>query len=272
MAGVTLLDAARRLRDATSAADVDVVAEEARADGGGGEELDAIVSLAHEAASVRERLGSSNRSREVLLASVAHDLRNPLNTFAMSAGLLRDDLERGDIEAARALSLVTRMDRAMAKMQSLIEDLLEASRIDARKIDYAVRSEKAAPIVHDAAKAASAAAADRAPAVKVDEVDESATAMCDRARTVQILVKMVAYATKSTGEGGSIRLSVTTDGATTTFTARAFGPAGQPVAPPEEGRGGLALLMARGLAEGQRGTFQIEAGDALVTTLRLPAT
>ncbi|HEY8077073.1 MAG TPA: histidine kinase dimerization/phospho-acceptor domain-containing protein, partial [Labilithrix sp.] len=40
------------------------------------------------------------RTRESLLASISHDLRNPLNTFAMSAGLLRDDVERGDVDRA----------------------------------------------------------------------------------------------------------------------------------------------------------------------------
>lgn len=262
-------DLVKRLRGAQSAEDVDAIAEEWRRTSPG-PEVEALVALAHDVAAARERLASTIRSREVLLASVSHDLRNPLNTFAMSAGLLRDDLDRGDVDAGRALSLVTRMERALTRMQALIEDLLEASRIDARKIDYAIRSESAASIVGDAVKAA-IGAFDRPPTVQADSVDPNAKAMCDRARTIQILVKMVVYVSKATGEGGSIRISAAPNDATTEFVVRGFSPGGQPVAPPEEGRGGLALLMARGLAEGQRGTFRIEPGTALALTLGLPS-
>src|SRR5438105_3152110 len=54
-------------------------------------ELAGIAELALE----RSRLV---RTRETLLASISHDLRNPLNTFAMSAGLLRDDVEHGEVD------------------------------------------------------------------------------------------------------------------------------------------------------------------------------
>ena len=268
MAGSPILDLVRRLREAKSVAEVDAIAREPDA---ASPEAQAVVSLARDAVDATERALASNRGREVLLASVAHDLRNPLNTFAMSAGLLRDDLEGGEIDASRALSLIARMERALGRMQSLIEDLLEASRIDARKVDFTPRPENAAQIVLDAVKAASAAVGERAPAVTVDVLDENAKVKCDRPRTIQALAKMVAYATKATGEGGSIRLGCRADGANTQFVARAFSPSGQPVAPPEEGRGGLALLMGRGLAEGQRGTFRVEPGTALVLTLTLPA-
>lgn len=267
MAGSLIIDLARRLREAKSSAEIDAIA----GDAAGSPEAEAVVALARDVAAANERVAATNRAREVLLASVAHDLRNPLNTFAMSAGLLRDDLDGGDIDATRALSLVARMDRALGRMQGLIEDLLEASRIDAGKVDFALRSENASQIVLDAVKAASAAVGERAPAVTVDELDENAKVNCDRARTIQTLAKMVAYATKATGEGGSIRLGCRADGAATLFFARAFSPSGQPVAPPEEGRGGLALLMGRGLAEAQRGTFRVEPGTALVLTLTLPA-
>ncbi|MBS2020398.1 MAG: HAMP domain-containing histidine kinase [Deltaproteobacteria bacterium] len=266
MAGLSIAELARRLRAATSTADVDAIA----ADNGGAESA-AIVDLGRALVAERERLAVSLHAREILLASVAHDLRNPLNTFAMSAGLLRDDLDGGAIDASRAMSLVTRMDRAVGRMQSLIEDLLEASRVDARRIDLAVRIEDAASLLVDAAKAASAAAGDRAPTVTADATDGTPKVRCDRARTIQLLVKVASYATKATGEGGSIRLACRANGATTSFVVHAFGPSGQPVRAPEEGRGGLALLIARGLTEAQSGAFTVDAGADLGVTVTLPS-
>ncbi len=233
-------------------------------------QLAAVVGLALEGARLRTRVDAVSKARETLLASVSHDLRNPLNTFAMSAGLLRDDLERNDVDATRGISLVSRMERATSRMQGLIEDLVEASRIDAKKIDYAIREESAAQLLKDAAAAAVPAASEKGAAVVCDALDDTARVMVDRGRAMQLVAKVIAFEAKSTGDGGTIRLSVTRQGDAVTFTARAIGPGGVPVPPPAEGRGGLALLIARGLTEAQRGTFRIEPGDSLVVSITLP--
>jgi hypothetical protein len=94
--------------------------------------------------------------------------------------------------------------------------------------------------------------------------------MVDRGRTVQLLTKVIAVATKSTGEGGKIVLGVRAQGDEVVFTARAFGASGAPVAPPEEGRGGLALVLARGFAAIQHGTLCFEPGDVFAVTVTLP--
>lgn len=233
--------------------------------------LATVAGLALEAARLRARIDMVTRAREVLLASVSHDLRNPLNTFAMSAGLLRDDLERNDVDAGRGISLVSRMERATTRMQGLIEDLVEASRIDARKIEYAVREERAAQLLKDAVAAATPAASEKGAAVTCDSLDDDTRVIADRARTLQLIAKVIAFEAKCTGDGGTIRLGVARQGDAAVFTARAIGPGGSPVPPPEEGRGGLALLIARGLVEAQRGTFRVEPGDSLVVTFTLPA-
>lgn len=231
--------------------------------------LATVAGLALESARVRARIDVVTRARELLLASVSHDLRNPLNTFAMSAGLLRDDLERDDVDTTRGISLVSRMERATSRMQSLIEDLIEASRIDARKIDFAIRAEGAAQLLKDAASAATPAS-EKGAAVTCETLDDDVRVMADRARTLQLLAKIVAFEAKSTGDGGTIRLALASQGDDVLFTARAIGPGGTPVPPPEEGRGGLALLIARGLVEAQRGTFRVEAGEGLVVAFTLP--
>ena len=90
---------------------------------------------------------------------------------------------------------------------------------------------------------------------------------------MQLIAKVIAFEAKSTGDGGSIRLGISRVDSVSravTFTARALGPGGVPVPPPGEGRGGLALLLARGLTEAQRGTFRIEPGDSLVVSFTLP--
>ncbi len=234
-------------------------------------QLATVAGLALEGARLRARVEGVTNAREALLASVSHDLRNPLNTFAMSAGLLRDDLERNDIDPSRGISLISRMERASSRMQGLIEDLVEASRIDARKIDLTPREEKAAQLLKDAAQATRSSAYDKSAAVTFVETDEDPLVLADRTRTLQALAHIIAFEAKATGEGGTIRLGVARQGDAVVFTARAFGPGGMPIPPLPEGRGGLALLIARGLVEAQRGTFSIAPADELVIAFTLPA-
>jgi signal transduction histidine kinase len=234
-------------------------------------QLATVAGLALEGARLRARVEGIAKAREALLASVSHDLRNPLNTFAMSAGLLRDDLERNDIDPARGISLISRMERGTSRMQALIEELVEASRIDAGKIDVTPGEENAGQLLLDAVQAAKQGAQEKSAAVAFERTDEDPVVLADRTRTLQALAKVIAFEAKATGEGGSIRLGVTREGDAAVFTARAFGPGGMPIPPPPEGRGGLALLIAKGLVLAQRGTFSIQAGDALVVAFTLPA-
>lgn len=233
--------------------------------------LAAVAGLALECAVLRARVAGVARGRELLLGCVSHDLRNPLNTFAMSTGLLRDDLERNDVDLTRGLGLVARMERASARMQGIIEDLVEASRIDARTIDFVIGEHSASQLLDDAVAAASTAATDRLPSVTREASDEDAVVVVDRKRTLQLVAKVVAFEAKCAGDAGTIRLSLARAPQAVRITARANGGGGKQVARVAEDRADLALLIARGLAEAQGGTFRIEPGEGLAISFTLPA-
>ena len=220
--------------------------------------LQLLEELALDGARLREGLRSATRVREVLLASVAHDLRNPLNTFAMSAGLLRDDLEGPNLDRTRALALVSRMDRASGRMQSLIDDLLIASKIEAGAMEISRRAEPASAVVADTVAAASPMVTEKGARIEAGSVDDTVTVEVDRAKMVEALVKLVSVYLKSTGEGGSLRLGVERNDDTVVFSLRALQARSGSVAPPDDARGGLALLIARGLIAAQGGQLATE--------------
>jgi signal transduction histidine kinase len=204
---------------------------------------------------------------------VAHDLRNPLNTFAMSTGLLRDDVDRGDVDRARATALLQRMDRAVERMQHLIEDLAEAGRVDSRKVDLVLRDVPAERIVRESIAAAESLAAERGAVLEAGEIDASAAVSADRPRLLQAFTKLVAYALRTTGEGATVRVSAAVRGDDVVVTFLALpGSAARAAAfaPSAESRGGLALLLARGLVELHGGSVTVEANDRLVVTALLP--
>lgn len=231
--------------------------------------LATVAGLVLESARLRASADGSQRTREQLLASISHDLRNPLNTFAMSAGLLRDDLERNDIDRTRGLSLVSRMERSTSRMEGLIEDVVEASRIDARKIEVVLRQEQASQLVTDAIETAKRSGTERTPRATFESIDDDVRVMADRNHTVQALAKVIAFETKATGEGGTVRLALSRRDGAVLFTASAMQSGGAPVPRPPEGRDGLLLLLAAGLVEAQGGTFQVEPAEGLVIAFTL---
>lgn len=220
-----------------------------------------LEELALDAALVRAELRAATRVREALFASVAHDLRNPLNTFAMSAGLLRDDVEAPDFDRTRALSLLSRMDRATGRMQSFIEDLLEASRVEAGTVEVAARPERGAEIARAAIAKAKGLATEKGASLEEGLVEDDTPVELDKARTVDALVKMVAVALKTTGEGGVIRIGVERSDGAVLFTVKATprGGGSGTAAPHDDNRGGLAFLIARGLVAAQGGTLTSES-------------
>jgi K+-sensing histidine kinase KdpD len=265
MTGKGLTWTAAHLRAAVSPEDVRTAITEAAEQLGDGSVpagtvLSLLEELALDAARLRGDLRAATRVREVLLASVAHDLRNPLNTFAMSAGLLRDDLEGPDFDRTRALSLVSRMDRASGRMQSLIEDLLEASRVEGGTVEIVRRPEQAATVARAAIVKAKPLCSDKGASVEEGAIEENALVDLDKAHSIDGLVKLVVVTLKTMGEGGVIRVGVERHDADVLFTIRAASPRGTLSVPPQdESRGGLAFLIGRGLMTAQGGQLLTES-------------
>jgi PAS domain S-box-containing protein len=80
-----------------------------------------------ERASLIEELGMQNAELEQFTYTVSHDLRSPLVTIRGFLGYLRQDAESGDI--TRLDKDLHRIANAVDRMQALLNDLLELSRI-----------------------------------------------------------------------------------------------------------------------------------------------
>jgi signal transduction histidine kinase len=275
MTGKGLSWTAAHLRAATSPDDVRTAIAEAKEQLGEGAipaatVLAALEEVALEAARCRADLKNATRLREILLASVAHDLRNPLNTFAMSAGLIREDVEGPAFDRSRALSLLGRMDRASLRMQSLIEELLDASRVEAGTLELVQRAESATAIARAAIGKAAPQVTDKNATLEEGPIGDDALLNVDRARTVDALVKLVGVALRSTSEGGVIRLGVERgENANAVFTIRTtVSPRSVGSSPPrDESRGGLSLIVARGIITAQGGQLTTEMSPTGPRTL-----
>jgi two-component system sensor histidine kinase KdpD len=116
----------------------------------------------HAGAAEAEGLARANQLRSALLAAVSHDLRTPLASIkAASSSLLSDQLTFGPDETRILLKTI---DEESDRLNSLVENLLDMSRLQAGSMEVLNQSTD----VHDVVEAARASLGPRGQSVAVD--------------------------------------------------------------------------------------------------------
>ncbi|MGK3988576.1 ATP-binding protein [Sorangium sp. So ce136] len=237
-------------------------------------------SVALENARLYNEAQAATRARDDLLAIVSHDLRNPLNTIAITASLLRSDLlQRKDGEEDDAVQLVDRMDRGIQRMTRLIEDLLDASRIEAGRLVVSPRVERGGALVREALEAAASLAEAKGCRVTQGPLDAGLEVLADRDRVLQVFSNLLGNALKFTPKGGVVSVSLCRVADLARFSVADTGPGIPSEHQPhlfdrywkasQESRtgAGLGLYIARGIVEAHHGTVAVESTLGHGTTI-----
>jgi signal transduction histidine kinase len=141
------------------------------------------------------------RSRDDVLGMVAHDLRNPLNAIALQADVLL-----ASVPAARPHAEV--IARTAARMRRLIEDLLDATRLDAGKLSLERVAIPAGHLVADAVEAHRHLGDELESGLAPDLPD----VLADRDRILQVFGNLIDNAFKFTPRGGRITIGAKPSG------------------------------------------------------------
>jgi two-component system CheB/CheR fusion protein len=143
----------------------------------------------------------------VFLATLAHEMRNPLAPLANAAHLLRADAVGKPSEEALRI-----IDRQIALLSRLVEDLLDTSRIAAGKVELKLAVVDLSELFHAAAQTARPMA--QARGLQFHEVPRAGEVpVCvDAQRIQQVLANLLDNAIKYTPRGGKIVFNLTTDG------------------------------------------------------------
>ncbi|MCW1915510.1 PAS domain S-box protein [Luteolibacter sp. GHJ8] len=148
-----------------------------------------------------EQLQEAGKRKDTFLATLAHELRNPLAPLLQSVELI--------VQAPGNTAVVTRVAeivrRQVDQMAHLIDDLLDMSRISAGKIELKKSTQSLESILDAAIETAAPLIRQHQHTLDLD-IAKGLTIEADPHRLAQIVSNLLSNAAKYTPPGGSIRL------------------------------------------------------------------
>jgi signal transduction histidine kinase/ActR/RegA family two-component response regulator len=164
----------------------------------------------------QEALRQSDRRKDEFLATLAHELRNPLAPLR-SALQVMELRKPADPEQARLLAM---MDRQMNVMVRLIDDLLDIARISSGKVTLRRQRLDLRKVIEAAAEAAMPAITAAGHRLHVSMPETPVPVMGDATRLAQVVGNLLNNATKYTGRGGELSLALATEADDATIAVR----------------------------------------------------
>ncbi len=154
-----------------------------------------------------DRLREADQRKDEFLAMLAHELRNPLAPISAAADLLK--IGRLDEQRVRQSSAI--IGRQVRHMTSLVDDLLDVSRVTRGLVTLARAPVAARTIVDEAIEQVRPMFEARRQHLQVTLSGPDATVLGDKARLVQVLANLLNNASKYTPEERRIGIATSAD-------------------------------------------------------------
>lgn len=149
-----------------------------------------------------------DKRKDIFLATLAHELRNPLGPIRNSIKLLKTLDTSLKPKEQELLEIISRQTDQMVK---LVDDLLDVSRISQGKISLDIETLNVRNFVEAAAESSSNLISDRGHTITLNLLPEPLWVSGDKVRLIQIISNLINNAAKFTPYGGLIAVNVSKD-------------------------------------------------------------
>lgn len=153
-------------------------------------------------------LQEMDQLKSIFLASMSHELRTPLNSIIGFTGIMLQGMS-GEVNEEQRKQL-TMVKNSSNHLLSLINDILDISKIEADKVELSLEEFSLADVVKEVVVSLSPMAGEKGLEV-LAEVPEGITLVSDRRRIKQVLMNLVSNAVKFT-DRGSVRIAARVPG------------------------------------------------------------
>ncbi|MGJ9419587.1 ATP-binding protein [Massilia sp. CMS3.1] len=145
----------------------------------------------------------ADRRKDEFLATLAHELRNPLAPIRTGLDILR--IRSGDAQATQRATDI--MERQLRQMVRLVDDLLDVSRINTGKFAIKMGRVELKAVVNDALEVVRSYIELHGHELAIDLPDRPVFLHGDATRLAQILSNLLNNAAKYTNRGGRVTLA-----------------------------------------------------------------
>ena len=171
-------------------------------------ELSQFASAGWQLLQTSEALAHSNRRKDAFLATLGHELRNPLGAIVAATSILQR-FPPTDRWAARAVDIIARQSQHMSR---LADDLLDIERIERGKLELDRRPVDLRAVVAATIDARRAQIERRGHFLTVELGDAPIIIEGDEVRLAQVVSNLVDNAAKYTPEHGLISVALLHEG------------------------------------------------------------
>ena len=148
------------------------------------------------------RLHRFEELRNDVVATVAHELRTPLTSLRMAVHLLAEQAV-GPLTPKQG-DLVFAAREECDRLQSIVDELLDLSRIQADRIELRLGQHDPEALVHEAIEAQRSAAATRQVQLSSELLPDTPEVTADRERILLVLANLLANAIRYSPAGGTV--------------------------------------------------------------------
>ena len=161
---------------------------------------------------LEEALGmaeSASRAKTTFLNNMSHDIRTPMNAIIGFTGLAASHIDNKE----QVQDYLAKIGQSSNHLLSLINDVLDMSRIESGKMTLSENPENLAEIIHNLRDMIVADINAKELELYVDSLDvNDEHIICDKLRLNQVLLNVVSNAIKYTQTGGTISIRVAEKG------------------------------------------------------------
>ena len=147
----------------------------------------------------------TSRAKTIFLSNMSHDIRTPMNAIIGYTNIARRD----EMTLPEVRSYLDKIDSSSQHLLSLINDVLEMSRVESGKMELVASECDLTSVMGDVRDMFSEQMAEKSIAFVVDATDvRDPHVLCDARRLDRVLLNLVSNAYKFTPEGGSVTVTL----------------------------------------------------------------